>query len=170
MSVFQCMQCGCIENTALSCQGCDGFAESFFDWSYAPDRQGKKLCSECGPPKYSDGTDTEFGQWHGEFSKRFLPHAEFKTNRVGNLDHIDLGEVDVKSYITDHPVVSDCDHDWTPADKKDKQGGAPRFRMTDGLRKEKRAPLPIRMMCTKCPRHIWMSKVDWDKYVESLGK
>ena len=46
MSLFQCQHCGCRENTALAAQGCDGYAESFFDWTGLEDRKGKKLCSE----------------------------------------------------------------------------------------------------------------------------
>lgn len=90
MSLFQCQHCGCRENTALAHQGCDGYAESFFDWTGFEERRGKKLCSACGPTKYSDGTPTDMGQWHGKFERVFLPMGNYKQDRAtGNLVRVD---------------------------------------------------------------------------------
>ena len=98
MSLFQCGHCGCCENTALA-QGCDGYAETFFDWTGFEDRRGKKLCSACAPTKYSDGTPTEFGAWHGRFPRTFLPAGEFQTCRKdGNLERIVDGDQDFRKY------------------------------------------------------------------------
>lgn len=91
MSLFQCQHCGCCENTACACQGCKGFAETFFDWTGFEDRKGKLLCSACAPTKHTDGTPSGMGQWHGEFPRTFLPMGMFKTNARGNLEHIETG-------------------------------------------------------------------------------
>lgn len=99
MSLFQCENCGCVENTALSSQGCNGYMEQFFDWSGIEDRKGKKLCCVCAPTIHTDGTPTEFGVWHDRFSRKFLPMGMFKTNRVGNLEHIETGEEDYNKYV-----------------------------------------------------------------------
>lgn len=96
MSLFQCQQCGCMENTALACQGCDGYAETFFDWIGLEDRRGKKLCSACAPAKYSDGTPSGLGTWHGKFERVFLPMGMFRTDRQGNLERIDSSSETVK--------------------------------------------------------------------------
>jgi hypothetical protein len=98
MSLFQCQQCGCCENTALACQGCDGYAETFFDWAGIEDRKGKKLCSACAPTRYSDGSPTEFGKWHGQFVRTFLPVGMFVTGRDGNLKHVETGDQDFRRY------------------------------------------------------------------------
>ena len=92
MSLFQCRNCGCVENTALSGQGCDGYAVKFYDWSEMKEREGMKLCSACGPTKYKDGKPTPFGKWHGRFERRYLPMAMFRTCRYGNLEHVITGE------------------------------------------------------------------------------
>lgn len=64
MPLFQCSECGCIENTALS-----------YYWL----RDGRPaLCSVCDP---------YIGRWHGRFPRSYLPHGEFVTNRKGNLEH-----------------------------------------------------------------------------------
>lgn len=98
MSLFQCQNCGCCENTALSGRGCDGYAVKLFDWTGLEDRKGKKLCSACAPTKYSDGTPTEYGQWHGEFERTFLPMGLFKTAQNGNLEHKENGDQGFKKY------------------------------------------------------------------------
>lgn len=92
MSLFQCENCGCVENTALSMQGFKGF-EKWFDWAGIEDRKGKKICSACGP---------EFREWHGKFKRVFLPLGMFKTNRVGNLEHIETGEEDYRKHEIQH--------------------------------------------------------------------
>jgi len=97
MSLFQCEVCGCCENTALACQGFKYITECF-DWSYAPEREGKKLCSACGPVNYRTEGATEYGVWHGEFDRVFLPLGEFKTNQRGNLEHIESGSEDFRQF------------------------------------------------------------------------
>lgn len=97
MSLFQCQHCGCCENTALASQGFKG-ASDLFDWSGIADREGKFLCSACGPVKYSDGKETRYGKWHGQFSRVFLPMGEFKTNQRGNLEHIETGSEDFRRF------------------------------------------------------------------------
>lgn len=103
MSLFQCGNCGCCENTALSCQGCDGYAVNFFDWSGFEDRKGKKLCSACAPTKYKNGELTEFGQWHDQFSRVFLPMGMFKTARNGNLEHVVTADQNFRNYSIGKP-------------------------------------------------------------------
>ncbi|PTA95629.1 hypothetical protein C9415_10275 [Kluyvera sp. Nf5] len=99
MSLFQCENCGCVENTALSSQGFAGYFEKMFDWSYAPERKGKRLCSACGPVKYSDGGDTRYGKWHNVFPRHFLPMGMFETDGFGNLAHKETGSNDYRPYI-----------------------------------------------------------------------
>lgn len=92
MPLFKCDVCGCVENTALACQGCDGYAVTFFDWTGLEDRKGKKLCSECAPTRYGDGEPTEYGKWHGQFPKR--PAAGMLIDQDGYLwsqDQVDAG-------------------------------------------------------------------------------
>lgn len=98
MSLFQCGVCGCCENTALATQGCDGYAETFFDWVGIEERKGKKLCSEHAPTKYKDGKPTEFGKWHGEFEQKYYPLGMFKTGKGGNLEHVETGDQDIAKY------------------------------------------------------------------------
>ena len=98
MSLFQCEVCGCVENTACACRGIKGYAETFFDWAGFEEKKGKKLCSVCAPTKYKDGKPTKFGTWHDNFPRRFLPMGMFKTNSVGNLEHIETGEDDYRKY------------------------------------------------------------------------
>ena len=104
MSLFQCENCGCVENTACASQGFKMMAE-YFDWSGIENREGKLLCSVCGPTKYSDGTKTEFGVWHNRFDRKFLPKGKFKTNHQGNLEHIETGSVDYNKYAI-NPALS----------------------------------------------------------------
>lgn len=103
MSLFQCEHCGCCENTALSGQGCGGFTVKWYDWTGIEDRKGKKLCSACGPTKYKDGTPTEFGEWHGQFPRTFLPMGMFFTNREGNLAHMGTKETNFRKYAIEGP-------------------------------------------------------------------
>jgi hypothetical protein len=71
MSLYQCEECGCCENTALGAY-----------WG-----RTKKICSEC---------DT--GRWHGKFPKLILPKGMFITNGVGNLAHKETGDTDIEKY------------------------------------------------------------------------
>jgi hypothetical protein len=105
MSLFQCQRCGCAENTALSSQGM-AWPENF-DWTGIEDRKGLKLCSACGPTKYSDGTATEYGKWHGRFVRTFLPLGMFRTNKGGNLAHVETGDENYRAYATDGVMASD---------------------------------------------------------------
>lgn len=97
MSLFQCETCGCCENTALASQGFKSM-EEYFSWDGIEDRKGKLSCSACGPSKYEDGEPSEYGVWHGEFERVYLPKGMFKTNRVGNLAHIKTGDEDFRKY------------------------------------------------------------------------
>lgn len=99
MSLFQCENCDCVENTALSSQGFAGSFAKYFDWSYSPELEGKKLCSACGPTHYSDGEKTKYGKWHKRFPREFLPLGMFVTNKVGNLAHKETGSEDYRPYI-----------------------------------------------------------------------
>lgn len=107
MSLFQCQNCGCCENTALACQGCDGYAETFFDWTGLEDRKGKRLCSACAPTRYSDGERTEYGKWHGVFDRVFLPMGMFRTSHDGNLEHIETGDQDFERYAVRTTVTTE---------------------------------------------------------------
>lgn len=107
MSLFQCDNCGCVENTALASQGFNGFFEKLYDWSYAPERKGMRICSACGPVKYSDGTGTKYGEWHKVFPRQYLPKGMFETNSSGNLCHKETKSEDYRSYVTKQ------DGDWS---------------------------------------------------------
>lgn len=100
MSLFQCENCGCVENTALASQGFNGFFEKLYDWSYAPERKGMRLCSACGPVKYSDGAETRYGKWHKVFPRQYLPKGMFETSKSGNLCHKETKSEDYQSYVT----------------------------------------------------------------------
>lgn len=104
MSLFQCGRCGCCDNTATSPRDCDTYAARFYDWTGIEDRKGKKLCSACGPTKYSDGTPTEYGQWHGRFTRTYLPLGMFRTANNGNLEHVETGEQDYRKYAVAAPA------------------------------------------------------------------
>ncbi len=41
------------------------------------------LCSACKPE----------GKWHNEFGRAFFPKDMYKTNRTGNLEHKESGEL-----------------------------------------------------------------------------
>ncbi len=100
MSLFQCEHCGSVENTACSGQGIKMMAD-YFDFAGIEDRKGKLLCSVCAPTKYADGGKTKFGVWHNRFPRKILPMGMFKTNSVGNLEHIETGETDYSKYAID---------------------------------------------------------------------
>lgn len=101
MSLFQCEVCGCCENTALSCQGFKGITECF-DWSYAPEREGKRICSACGPTHYRSGKPSEYGKWHDRFPRLFLQKGMFVTNGRGNLAHKETGDENIAAYAISH--------------------------------------------------------------------
>lgn len=92
-----------MENTALAMQ--PRTPTNWFDWTGIEDRKGQHLCSVCMPTRYSDGTvATKGDRWHGQFDRIFLPKGMFKTNKRGNLEHIESGSEDVQKYaiVTDH--------------------------------------------------------------------
>ena len=104
MSLFQCENCGCVENTALSNQGAQ-FTDGY-DWSGIEHLKGKYLCSVCGPKFYDSGKRTIFGEWHNRFKRVFLPIGMFQTNSCGNLEHIETGDEDFRKYeiLTGHQL------------------------------------------------------------------
>lgn len=97
MSLFQCENCGCVENTALSAQGFICWPECFC-WDGKEHLRGKQICSACGPAHFREGKPTEYGKWHDVFPRVYLPKGMFKTNKVGNLEHIETGETDYRKY------------------------------------------------------------------------
>ena len=105
MSFFQCEVCGCRENTALSMQGFKDITECY-DWSYAPDREGLRLCSACGPTHESNGTPSGYGTWHGNFERVFLPIGMFQKNHRGSLAHIETGDDNYRAYAIAAPALS----------------------------------------------------------------
>ncbi|MGL5398147.1 MAG: hypothetical protein ACRDBQ_23215 [Shewanella sp.] len=101
MSLFQCENCGCAENTALSSQGFGWGFTDFFSWEGFEHLKGKNLCSACGPTHYAGGKPSGYGKWHNKFDRVFLPKGKFKTNHVGNLEHIETGETNFRLYQLD---------------------------------------------------------------------
>ncbi len=78
MSLYQCEECGCCENTAL---GWYHYTEHD-----DPKYKGRKLCSACGPSTFSDGSKVDkCGEWHGRFERTFYPKGTMKTDDNGNL-------------------------------------------------------------------------------------
>lgn len=100
MSLFQCQNCGCIENTALSHHGFK-FTECW-DWTDMEHLKGLRLCSACGPSTLADGEPVPEGvQWHDHFPRIYLPKGQFRTAQNGNLEHIETGDQDVKKWALD---------------------------------------------------------------------
>ena len=97
MSLFQCDNCGCCENTALSIQGCKMFSEDFV-WGTSSGSMGQMVCSDCGPTHFDDGSLTGLGEWHGDFDRVFLPKGMFHTNQQGNLEHNESGSIKFRDY------------------------------------------------------------------------
>jgi len=91
MSLFQCENCGCKENTAVSLQGDAGmdWMQDEFKWDGIEDRIGKRLCSVCSPEFFTDGTGTGLGKWHGKFERIFLDMGMYYTDGNGNLKRKD---------------------------------------------------------------------------------
>ena len=83
MSLFQCEECGCCENTALSNHAWNRYQ------ALKNNAPAKDLCSACDPL---------IGVWHGQFERVFLPKGQFKTNNVGNLEHIETGNENFRVY------------------------------------------------------------------------
>ena len=72
--------------------------EDLFDWTGIEDRKGKRCCSACAPVKFKDGTPTGHGKWHNRFDRTFLPLEMFKTNRAGNIEHVETGSEEFHKY------------------------------------------------------------------------
>lgn len=87
MSLFQCEECGCCENTALC------------NYHWRTYKKLPKVCSACEPKTDGEpGSVPAPGEWHGEFPRVFLPKGMFVTNHEGNLAHKDTGETDFRKY------------------------------------------------------------------------
>lgn len=100
MSLFQCEKCGCVENTACTSLS---WRPELYNWSGMEEFKGKELCCVCSPLKYRDGNDTGHGVWHNRFKRCFLPKGMFKTNAVGNLEHIENGDCNFAEYEIEAP-------------------------------------------------------------------
>lgn len=95
MSIFQCDECGCADNTAT------GWYNSKNSKRICPvEILGKALCCVCAPTKYKSGElIKKFNNtWHNKFKRHFLPMNSFFINSVGNLEHIDTGLVGNELY------------------------------------------------------------------------
>lgn len=77
MSLYQCEKCGVIENTA-----CGWY---HYTRNAGPEFEGVKLCSECGPAVFNNGSPTGLGNWHGRFEKRYFPVGTMETDEQGNI-------------------------------------------------------------------------------------
>jgi len=102
MSLFQCDNCGCIEKTHLSSQAfC--IAPHNYNWAYAPERKGKRLCSACGPVAFVSGDPTpSAGEWHKKFPRYALPINSCYTDDEGNVIHKPSG-LTVNQFIKQFP-------------------------------------------------------------------
>lgn len=91
MSLFQCYECGCLENTAT----CNFWSRIPDDgkWRGVPARPWM-LCSACDP---------DIGQWHDRFPRVYLPKGMFITNQRGNLAHIETGDENTSAYAIQEP-------------------------------------------------------------------
>ena len=95
MSIYQCDDCGCAENTA-----CGWFHSRNSKTLNKPEDVGKKLCSACATTEWPSGdAKKDFdGTWHNKFKRTFLPHGEFFTNQQGNLQHTESGLIGGEAY------------------------------------------------------------------------
>ena len=89
MSLFQCYECGCIENTATC---------NF--WSNMP-VGGKWRGVEAKPWMLCSACDPAIGKWHDRFPRVYLPKGMFVTNQRGNLAHRETGDENVSAYTID---------------------------------------------------------------------
>ena len=89
MSLYQCDQCGCIENTAVGHYHCRSMKDMFLNEHKYLD---KKLCSVCGPKFFKDGTPTGHGKWHGKFDRMYYPKGKLYTDDNGNVRDVDTNE------------------------------------------------------------------------------
>lgn len=105
MSLFQCENCGCAENTALTCGYIKAdFYTKEFNWRTALGSKEMRLCSACSPSKYANGKDAKKGgKWHDQFKRAYLPKGEFFTNRHGNLEHKETGSENYHLFEIERP-------------------------------------------------------------------
>jgi hypothetical protein len=102
MSLFQCEVCGSIEKTHLSSQGFY-IAQHNYDWAYAPERKGMRLCSACGPTHLSNGElRNTAGKWHNKFPRYILPPNSCYTNDEGDVIHKETG-LTASQFIIKYP-------------------------------------------------------------------
>lgn len=88
MSLFQCYECGCRENTAT----CNFWSRKDVAKWREFDSMPWMLCSACDP---------DIGVWHDKFPRLFLPKGMFVTNQRGNLAHKETGDEDTAAYAID---------------------------------------------------------------------
>lgn len=99
MSLYQCENCGCMENTALGHYHCAKVYVDDFNWNGKEHMKGMVLCSACAPENYADNkVVAKAGKWHGQFERIFLPKGMFATNNRGNLAHKENGDEDFRKY------------------------------------------------------------------------
>lgn len=91
MSLFQCYECGCRENTAT----CNFWSnmDAAGQWRGIPAKPWM-LCSACDP---------NIGKWHDYFPRLFLEKGMFVTNDRGNLSHKETGDENVNAYALKEP-------------------------------------------------------------------
>lgn len=101
MSLFQCENCGCMENTACGWYWCRNSKRLT-----PAEHLGKPLCSVCAPQQYADGSDNEDmnGKWHGRFDRKFFEKGMYVTNKKGNLEHRETGELATLSKGADEEI------------------------------------------------------------------
>jgi len=78
MPLFKCEKCGCVENTALGLYWTRHWVDNFDYSEVGEEYKGRALCSECAPKRYSDGTPTKYGKWHGKFPKEQWDDNKFE--------------------------------------------------------------------------------------------
>jgi len=100
MSIYQCENCGCVENTALGHYHCRNMKNMFLN---EEKYLNKKLCSSCGPKFYKDGKPTEYGKWHNRFDRHFYPKGKLYTDHNGNVRDIDTKEYPDNDLYRDIP-------------------------------------------------------------------
>lgn len=95
MSLFQCYECGCRENTAT----CNFWSrmDAAGQWRGVESKPWM-LCSACDP---------DIGKWHGMFPRRFLPKGMFVTNERGNLTHKETGDENTATYAISPAAADD---------------------------------------------------------------
>ena len=101
MSLYQCDNCGCLENTALANGSNLGYINFFKSdpevikkykqqLGLTEDEPFGNYCSACTP--------SGDGKWHNKFERIFLPKGEFETAPNGNLRHKKTLDEDVRKF------------------------------------------------------------------------